>query len=96
MTMFTIRVELHGAQAHHYASLAQKLAQFGVIDIITSDDGRKWKLPPAEYTYTGNSTLEQVLDAVQGAADAVIASNAVFVTKADSRMWKGLKQVVSA
>lgn len=93
MTTHTIRVELHGAQAHHYKSLVEKLARSGVTDVIKADDGTLWKLPPAEYVYTGDETAAQVRDAVKAIANTVITGNAVFVTKGSATAWTGLQQV---
>lgn len=95
MTLYIIRVELHGAQAHHYTDLAKKLASHGITDIISSGDGKKWKLPPAEYCYSGSEKASDVLKAVKNVANSVISSNAVLVTEAVSSTWDGLKQVVS-
>jgi hypothetical protein len=34
MGMFTIRIELHNAQASHYVTLAKALAGVGITDVV--------------------------------------------------------------
>ena len=91
MASYTIRVELHSATAQHYVSLATKLSAIGVIDIITADDGRRFKLPPAEYQTNSNMDVAQVRDRVAGVAATVVPSYAVLVSEAPSRAWVGLQ-----
>lgn len=90
MTMYIIRVELHGANAQQYHSLASKLAASGVRDVIIANDGSRYKLPPAEYVYSGSETLEQVVASVKRIANAVHAANAVLVSQAENVRWDGL------
>ena len=91
MSLFTIRVELHDASWSDYNALAKQLAQQGVVDVIRGDDGRTYKLPPAEYNYEGNATAEQVRDAVRRVANVTGRQNAVFVSDAICRSWAGLE-----
>lgn len=93
MALFTIRVELHDAKPQHYATLLQAFAQVGVGDVLTAENGTKWQLPSGEYAYVGNETQDQVVNAVKGIANSVIATNSVLVTKAESVSWNGLKEV---
>lgn len=90
MTDFSIRVELHDATQAHYTALHQRLAAVGVVDVIVSGQGDKYKLPPAEYVVSSSWSVEAVLDAVHEIAANVRSNPAVFVTTSNGRMWKGL------
>jgi hypothetical protein len=52
-------------------------------------------MSPAEYNYVGQSTINDVLNAVAASAAKTGKRHAVFVTEATRRMWNGL-QVVQA
>lgn len=90
MAFFTIRVELHDAKAAQYTELHKHLLALGITDIIVGDDGVRYKMPPAEYHYTGNATAAQVREATKAAAAKVVRSYAVLVTEAVSVTWYGL------
>lgn len=93
MADYTIRVVLHdNATWQDYITLRTNLAAIRVVDYIKSDDNRWWRLPPAEYTYTGPETIAAVTDAVSNIAKAIKRSS-VFVTQAVNRQWSGLEQL---
>lgn len=93
MANFNIRVVLHdNATWQDYTNLASNMAARGMIDIIVGSDGRHFKLPPAEYTHTGNATTEQVRAAAAEAAAKTGKRYAVRVTQGDSA-WIGLDRV---
>lgn len=93
MKSFIIRVELHSATSKHYDELAKNLAAIGIVDTIRGNDGRRYKLPPAEYNYEGAVTLQQVYNSVTGVASKVIANYAVLVTESNGCKWAGLPVV---
>lgn len=94
MAIFTIRVVLHGnATWEDYEALHERLANVGVVDLILSDDGEWYQLPPAEYNYQGTIGPEDLRSVVKQIADTVKRPNAVLVTHAQARYWIGLKQV---
>lgn len=93
MSSFTIRVELHNAQAQHYTELEKDLAKQGITDVIVADDGSCYKLPPAEYNYIGQGSIDDVLNATRASAARTGKANAVFVTEAVRRKWQGLNIV---
>jgi hypothetical protein len=68
------------------------LAPKGVTNSIVGDDGRRYKLPPAEYTYSGSESVTQVRDAVYQVAASVMPNPAVVVTQRIACAWKGLPQ----
>jgi hypothetical protein len=55
MANFTTRVELHDANWSDYVALHAEMAKQGFSQKITSDAGQTYKLPPAEYTYSGTN-----------------------------------------
>lgn len=93
MARFTVRVELHSATWDDYLALYEQLAAYGITDIITSDGGVAYRMPPAEYSYEGSATPEQVLETTKACAAKVVRSYAVLVTEAVARSWHGLERV---
>jgi hypothetical protein len=62
MTQFITRVELHDAIRDDYTKLHEEMRKRGFRQTITANDGSIYELPPAEYTYDGTETKEQVLE----------------------------------
>ena len=93
MAHFTIRVVLHdNATWQDYTNLASNMAARGMTDVIVGNDGRHYKMPPAEYTHTGSATIEQVRTAAVEAATKTGKRHAVLVTQG-VRVWNGLERV---
>ena len=92
MANFTVRIELHSAQWNDYELLHAAMEQKGFSRQITSDDGRTYSMPWAEYNGSGNLTSAQVRDIAKAAADTTRKQNSVFVTEALTRAWVGLSQ----
>jgi hypothetical protein len=91
MSIFMIRVELHQARtAEQYQRLHQQLSRFGINNIIVADNGVRYRLPPAEYCYSGNATRDQLLQAAKQCAASVDPSFAVVVTESTGVAWAGL------
>ena len=90
MAQFTVRVELHEAQWADYDTLHAAMARQGFRRQITSDDGRTFDLPWAEYDGAADITSTQVLTIAQNAAATTGKKNSVLVTEAKSRAWSGL------
>jgi hypothetical protein len=93
MADFTVRIELHDAKWNDYEGLHAAMEQQGFTRLITSDEGRKYHMPWAEYNGTGNLTSTQILNIAQTAANSTGKKNAVLVTEAKSRAWAGLQTV---
>ena len=91
MSDYMIRVEMHGASYTHYEKLHALLSAQGVRNFIDGSDGKRYRLPTAEYSYTGPETSDQVLSAVAQSASAVLPNPAVVVTQRNGCMWRGLK-----
>jgi hypothetical protein len=89
-----VRVELHRAKgAETYHALYEQLATFGITNEITATDGRRFRLPPAEYYYDGAATRDEVLRIARQCANAVDQSNAVVVTESNGVTWEGLQEL---
>jgi hypothetical protein len=91
MGNFTTRVELHGANWSDYEALHREMAARGFSQQIISSAGQTYKLPPAEYTYSGAETKEAILAKAKEAASRVKSSYAVLVTEWGSCTWYGLE-----
>lgn len=91
MARFTVRVVLHdGPTRDDYDQLALALAQRNITDVIFSDDGVGYKMPPAEYQCQGDLTAEQVRQVCAVAAQTTGKRHAILVTEAKTRSWSGL------
>ncbi|RYE42634.1 MAG: hypothetical protein EOP24_31945 [Hyphomicrobiales bacterium] len=94
MARFTIRVVLHdNATWADYEQLESALAARNITDVITADDGRRFKMPPAEYQCHGDLTSVQVQQICVEAATTTGKRHAVLVTESNSRAWVGLAPV---
>lgn len=93
MSDFTVRIELHDANYNDYQTLHAAMERQGFTRIITSDDGRTYHLPWAEYSGSGNLLSTRVRDIAKAAADSTGKRNSVLVTEASSRAWVGLAEV---
>lgn len=93
MAAFTTRVELHRADDDDYEVLHAAMERRGFSRQITSDGGKTYHLPTAEYNYSGSKTRDQVLDLARAAASETNRKRAVLVTESNGRSWSGLEQV---
>jgi hypothetical protein len=90
MSYFTVRVELHDARRADYNALHAAMAQKGFSRSLTSDDGRTYELPWAEFDCFAKLTAIQILGIVQEAASIAGDRNSILVTEVKSRAWSGL------
>jgi hypothetical protein len=93
MAKFTVRVELHSASYSDYETLHAAMECRGFSRFITSDDGKTYHLPTAEYDRSGVLTRQQVLESAKVAAAETGKSFEVLVTESDGRTWYGLQAV---
>lgn len=92
MADFTIRIVLTDATWDEYEEMYGHLAAVGITDLITSDSGTTYRMPPAEYNYQGDATRAQVLEMAKAAAAKVVSKYAVLVTESKGRTWSGLEK----
>ncbi len=91
MSLFTTRVELHGASYSDYETLHEAMIEKGFSRYITSNDGIKYHLPTAEYDYQ-DSNRADVLSLAKAAAQATGKSFEVLVTEGIGRTWHNLSK----
>jgi hypothetical protein len=92
MSHFVTRVELHNAGEEDYTALHDAMEQAGFSRTITSDEGKEYHLPTAQYCCSGDFSLEKVLKAAKAAASTTGKRHAVIVTQGPST-WSGLDPV---
>lgn len=92
MPHFMIRVELHNATSQNYAALAESLRTIGVVDIVPSSSGARYKLPPAEYYHNGIIDISELRALVAAKAAATNKAHAVVVTQGEI-VWTGLTKL---
>jgi len=70
MNQYITRVELHAATESDYEKLHLEMAKKGFSRSIVSDGGETYRLPTAEYSFTGHQPLNEVHDlALRGARE---------------------------
>lgn len=87
MADFTVRVELHGANADDYVLLHDKMQAKGYFKEIIHSDGKRYKLPMAEYITTKNKAASDICREVVNIASEVKKYPDVLVTKSETRAW---------
>ncbi|MDX7992614.1 hypothetical protein [Xenorhabdus littoralis] len=87
MADFTVRVELHKANADDYELLHEKMDAKGYSKEISLSSDKKYKLPSAEYVATKNKTTSEVRDEVVKIASSVKKNPNVLITKSAGRAW---------
>ena len=92
MSSFTTRVELHSADWGDYTTLHTEMKRQGFRQTITSDNGKTYALPTAEYDLVGQISRQDVLNRAKAAADKTLRSYEVIVTESAGRTWSGLQQ----
>ncbi len=90
MARFTVRVELHNAESENYTLLYEHMVMQGFSDIITTDKGTKFEMPPGEYNFVGNLTKEQILAKAEFAAGETECEYSILVTQSGGRTWANL------
>ncbi|MBS0971889.1 hypothetical protein [Serratia rubidaea] len=87
MASFTVRVELHRADSEDYENLHEKMGEKGYSREITGSNGKKYKLPDAEYVAIKNMAEVDVVNEVKGIAEKVKSAPSILVTKSEGRAW---------
>lgn len=93
MTICTIRIELHDASWQDYINLATYLAQRGITDTITADDGQRYKMSGGHYNYVGLNSFKQVYDDAVWCVSMVGKRYGLTVSEATTIRWQGLPLV---
>lgn len=90
MRKFIVRIELHGASRDHYVRLHDLMHASGFTNVIVSDAGAKFQLPPAEYIGVSNTTTTQMLSSAKNCARQIGLRFAVAVFEYSTAAWEGL------
>ena len=90
MAKYLVRVELHGASWDDYEALHAEMADRSFSREVTSDDGRRYQLPTAEYVIHTNSSLENVRTLAAEAAQTTGRKFGVIVAEYSRSAWVGL------
>jgi hypothetical protein len=93
MARYTIRIELHDADADRYGLMYLFLEAVGFSDSFTTSDGARYRLPFGEYSYVGPAERHQMLELAKGCAARMTADYSVLVTEVAGRAWVGLARV---
>jgi hypothetical protein len=106
MARATTRVELHEddertkvlkTSSEEYTKLHAEMRKRGFRRYVTSSDGDMQQLPPAEYSYEGENTVEELYEKIKAAAFAAVNSHkrySLIVTRTtEGRKWYGLKTI---
>lgn len=93
MARFITRVELHSASYNDYETLHAAMQQQSFLRVIQASNGIWYHLPTAEYDYSGNKNLSQVLASAKQAANTTGKSYGVIVTESIGSTWEGLVPV---
>lgn len=92
MAKFTVRVELHAANADDYDVPHGAMEGAGFSRQISSDAGVSYHLPWAEYNIEDSLDKSQVCDKANAAAQDTGKSFAILVTESNGRTWIGLER----
>jgi hypothetical protein len=90
MASFITRVELHAASERDYENLHVAMRKQGFSRTITSDAGKIYNLPPAEYHLSDNIARSEVLKRAKSAAASTGRSAEVVVVEYTGCSWDGL------
>lgn len=97
MSRYTIRVELHGAASDPgaYEKLGRAMEREKCLDYLSLSEGRRVKLPSAEWSFTGKATISEMMGKAKRAAATTGYPSAILVTQVRSRVYDGLAEISS-
>ncbi len=93
MAKFPVRVELLDAEEADYDTLWDEMKAEGFKRTVKDSDGVKCRLPPAEYSYRGDATRDDVLTKAKAAAAKTGKKHRILVTESAGRTWHNLEKV---
>jgi hypothetical protein len=93
MARYMTRVELHNATHSDYQTLHEAMESEGFERTITSDDGKTYHLPTAEYYRETNVNRSQVLESGKRAAGKTGKLYGIIVAESVGMTWNGLAEV---
>jgi len=93
MARYMTRVELHSATYSDYETLHNAMESEGFERTITSDAGKVYHLPTAEYYRETHLNRGQVLESAKRAAGKTGKSYGIIVAESVGMTWHGLAEV---
>jgi len=87
MALFTVRVELRGAEWETYEKLHTQMRSAGYYREVTGYDGVAYHLPDAEYAAEKNISVEQARDEVINIARSLNFDPSVLVSETVKWSW---------
>ncbi|MAY71033.1 MAG: hypothetical protein CME82_06225 [Halomonas sp.] len=87
MPKFVVRVELRRASSENYEELHEKMQRRGFNREIVGQDGKRYRLPDAEYVTEKDGSAYGIREEVRAIADSVVETNFVLVTQAGEMSW---------
>jgi hypothetical protein len=87
---YLVRVELHGATLNDYDRLHSEMSRRGFSRKVTSDHGRTYQLPTAEYVVHATTGLVSVRALAAQAASMTGRKFGVIVAEYSRSAWVGL------
>jgi hypothetical protein len=90
MSRFIVRIELHTAGDDDYETLHDEMKAAGFKQTVKGEDGTRYELPSAEYSYKGDATIDDVREKAKAAAAKTSRRAGVLVTKSAGSAWAGL------
>jgi hypothetical protein len=103
---FIVRVVLHRTDgSDDYTDLHAEMRKRGFSRTIDSDDGKTYRLPPAEYFIESPATTDRIKELAEEAVDAVMADEETYIQRANKQptilvtssahiTWSGLQRVI--
>lgn len=87
MSVFIVRVELHGALEGDYQVLHALMEKLGFSRSIVDSFGSRFQLPTAEYAINSTLTTEAIRDLVIKTAQSTGKSYWILVVQASDTGW---------
>jgi hypothetical protein len=94
MASYTTRIQLLGNPSEaDYEKLHAAMEARNFSRNITSDGGTTYKLPQAEYNFSGSLTRADVLNLAAEAAQTVSVGAKILITESVGRSWRNLESI---
>lgn len=95
MGSFNISIELRGEvdAAGDYRHLRDRMNENGFKHSVSDKAGIAFRLPRDEFTFSGYTSRQELLDKVYGVVSEFIPEPGVMITESAGRIWRGLKEI---
>jgi len=95
MPVYDISIELRGKvnAAEEYRRLRNAMNDNGFRHSIADDSDKTYWLPRDIFTYQGDITKQELMDAVYHLLTEFVPAPGVMVTESVGRCWRGLREI---